>query len=326
MKRTFVLCMTLVMLFSVLLTGCARRSAADDGRLRILVVAKDLADPYSQWLINMAEKRLREEYPDVFFRVVDQMGDPANSQPIVDQAILEGFDALLLQKVSGSQNTDAMFQDAARQGLYTVIMNNDVNDGVTSSSFAPEYAMGYMIGAEAAKNLPQNARVVVLMSTPALFSSEQRRMGYEDSLFKVRPDITILDTRNIESWRKEIAIQVMEDWCQRFPQIDGVISMNDGMVLGAIEAAKADRRDVQRMQFYGIDGLADGCLSIMEGEQTASILQDAVDMAYNGADIAVRIAKGELRTPIKYEITPLLITGDNIDTFIQLHRDTGVIR
>jgi len=49
-------------------------------------------------------------------------------------------------------------------------------------------------------------------------------------------------------------------------------------------------------------------------------------MAYNGVDIAVRIAKGELKTPIKYEITPLLITQDNIATYIQLHRDTGVIK
>ena len=320
------LCLTFMMLFSVLFTGCARRSAAEDGGLRILIVAKDLTDPFCVWLINMAEKRMREEYPDISYRIVDQMGDAANSQPIVDQALLEGFDALLLHKVTGSQNTDAMLQDAARQGLFTVTINNDVDDGVSSSSFAPEYTMGYMIGAEAAKRLPQNAQVVVLMSTPATFTSEERRRGYEDSLFRVRPDITILDTRHCEAWRKELAIQAMEDWCQRFPQIDGVISMNDGMALGAIEAMKADRRDIRNVQFYGIDGLADACLSILEGEQTASILQDAVDMGYNGVDIAVRIAKGELRTPIKYEITPILITSDNIDHFIQLHRETGVIR
>lgn len=306
--------------------GATTVSAIKEEDLKIMIVAKNLADPFCNWLITMCTKRMTDQYPKIKFKMVDQQGDPANSQPIIDQAILGGYNAMVYQKVSGSQNTDAMLQAAAAKGLKVCIVNNPINDGVSCASFAPEFTMGSMIGAEAAKNLPQNAKVVVLMSTPSLYASEERRKGYEEALFKKRPDVTILDTKNVEAWNKAIAISTMDDWCQRFPQIDGVISMNDGMVLGAIEAAKADKRDLTKMQFYGIDGLADGCLSIQKGELTATILQDAVDMGYSGVDMAVKIAKGEITKPTNHEIVPVLITKSNIETYIKMHKDTGVIK
>ena len=118
----------------------------------------------------------------------------------------------------------------------------------------------------------------------------------------------------------------MEDWFQRFPQIDGVVSMNDGMALGAIEAAKANQRDLSKMQFYGIDGLADGCLSIDADELTATVLQDAESMANAGIDIAIKIAKGELEEPEKFEIVPTLITKENVEVYIEMHRKNGLIK
>lgn len=299
---------------------------AQEKELKIMLVAKNLADPYSSWLMTMAEKTMEEDYPEIKYKLLDQQSDPANTQQIIDQAIVEEYDSMVLQKVSGSQNTDSIFQDAADRGLYIAIINNTVDDGVTSSAFAPEYEMGFMVGEVAAKNLPENAKVVVLMSTPSLFSSEERRRGYQDALFNERPDVTILDEANIEGWKKDLAISKMEDWCQRFPEIDGVISMNDGMALGAIEAAKANQRDLSKMQFYGIDGLADGCLSIEADELTATVLQDAAAMAKAGVELAVKIAKGELTEPEKVEIVPVLITKDNVEEFIEMHRKNGLIK
>ena len=118
----------------------------------------------------------------------------------------------------------------------------------------------------------------------------------------------------------------MSDWCQRFDTIDGIISCNDGMVLGAIEAAKSDNRDVQKMQFYGIDGLADGCLSIEAGEMTASVLQNAEEMAKYGVELAVKTAQNPDMPAEKKELEPTLITKDNIDEMLEMHRKTGIIK
>jgi len=293
---------------------------------KVMIIAKKLADPYSTWLMSMCEKYMQEEWPEAEYVVLDQEGDPANTESFYDQAILDNYDVVILQKVSGSQDTDALLQSYAEQGLRSVVINNEVTDGVSNNVIYPEYGMGTMVAQEAAKNLPQNAKVCILKSTPSLFSSEQRAQAYLDMIEKDRPDVEILDIQNCEGWSKDIAINVMSDWCQRFDQIDAVLSANDGMVLGAIEAAKADGRDVQAMQFYGIDGLADGCLSIEAGEQTASVLQDAAAMAKTGVDLAKQLYADPDMEAVKVELEPVLITGENIADFIAMHKSTGVIK
>ena len=293
---------------------------------KVMIIAKKLADPYCTWLMSMCEKYMQEEWPEAEYVILDQEGDPANTESFYDQAMLDNYDVVILQKVSGSQDTDALLQSYAEQGLRSVVINNEVSDGVSCNVIYPEYGMGTLVAQQAAKNLPENAKVCILKSTPSLFSSEQRAQAYIDMIEKDRTDIEILDIQNCEGWNKDIAINVMSDWCQRFDQIDAVLSANDGMVLGAIEAAKADGRDVQAMQFYGIDGLADGCLSIEAGEETASVLQDAAAMAKTGVELAMKLYADPKMEAVKVELDPVLITDENIGEFIAMHKSTGVIK
>lgn len=297
-----------------------------DDKVKVMIVAKKMADPFCTWLMNMAEKSFQEDYPEVEYTIVDQAGDPANTEIFLDQALLDGYDAVLLQKVSGSQDTDELFQRFAEQGLRTVIVNNEADDGVTCSAFAPEYEMGKMVAEYACTVLPENAKVCILKSTPSLFSSEQRALGFEDVLAAERPDVEILDTKNVEGWDKALAITVTSDWCQKYEQIDAILSCNDGMVLGAIEACKADGRNVEEMLFFGIDGLADGCLSIEAGEETASVLQDAALMAREGVRLTMEVIADPDMEATKSEIAPILITNENVAEMLQMHRENGVLK
>lgn len=303
----------------------AEDEAADD-KVKVMIIAKKMADPFCTWLMNMAEKTFQEDYPEVEYTIVDQAGDPANTETFLDQALLDGYDAVLLQKVSGSQDTDELFQRFAEQGLRTVIMNNEVDDGSTCSVFAPEYEMGKMLAEYACTVLPENAKVCILKATPSLFSSEQRAAAFEDVLGAERPDVEILDTKNVEGWDKALAITVAGDWYQRYEQIDAILSCNDGMVLGAIEACKADGRDVESMMFFGIDGLADGCLSIEAGEETASVLQDAAAMAREGVRLTMELVSNPDMEATKSEIAPILITNDNVEEMLEMHRENGVLK
>lgn len=316
---------TLLLCLTLLIASTFSVTAQAEDPIKVLVLAKKLSDPYCTWLMSMTEKYLKEDHPEVEFTILDQNGDPANTESFYDLAIMEGYDVVILQKVSGSQDTDALLQSYAEQGLRTVVINNAVDDGVSCSVFYPEYTMGNMAGQYAAEHLPENAKICIIKSTPSLFSSEERTKGYLDALAD-RPDVEILDTQNCEGWNKDIAITIMSDWCQRFDQIDGVLSANDGMNLGCIEAAKADNRDVQSMFFSGIDGLADGCLSIQAGELKVSVLQDANAMAKGGIEMALKLVANPDMEVEKMELVPELITPDNVEEYIELHRSTGVIK
>lgn len=93
---------------------------------------------------------------------------------------------------------------------------------------------------------------------------------------------------------------------------------------GDQDALKEAGRDVGTMQFFGIDGLGDACISIEAGELTASVLQDAMDMGSNAIRIALGMIDGDIVTE-KYLIKPIVITGDNVGDVIAIHKANGAL-
>ncbi|HCC34809.1 MAG TPA: hypothetical protein DEQ02_03930, partial [Ruminococcaceae bacterium] len=78
-------------------------------------------------------------------------------------------------------------------------------------------------------------------------------------------------------------------------------------------------------QFYGIDGLADACLSIEAGEETASVLQDANKMASAVLELAKGVLDGSVTDNKTVSIDPQIINKDNISEMIAMHKSNGLI-
>lgn len=294
-------------------------------KAKIMVVGRSMTDAWCSWMVNMAKQELETNYPNVEFTVNDLGNDPANIVPVLDQCVLDGYDGILIQKTARSVNSDAWYQAAAAEGLKICGINAPLEDGVSSSSYALDFDLGKTAAENAAKALPQNAKVVFFKGPDGNQAAMDRVDAYEEFLFSKRPDIEILASDYQELWKKEIAIQQMEDWCQLFPTIDGIVSVNDGFALGALDVMKNDGRDIGNLFSCGIDGLADGCLSIEAGELTTSVLQDADEMARGGLELLMKMITGEIDHDI-YELTGTLITSDNVDRFIQMHKDNGIIK
>ena len=77
--------------------------------------------------------------------------------------------------------------------------------------------------------------------------------------------------------------------------------------------------------FGGIDGLADGCLSIQNGELTASVLQNADVMSEEGVRLLMEMINGNIDHD-EYIVDGVLITADNVEEMIDMHRANGIIK
>lgn len=351
-KRSIALLLTVVLSIGSVLTGCgsnapeaaaetangenaaasadAGNQNAEDtaaGGKKVMIAAASMAEPFYAWIANAAVAELEENYPDVEYKIIDLQGDAANVPTVIEQAVVEGYDGLILDKVSHDQDTDALLQDAKENGVNTVLSNNSgIKDGVSSSSGASNYLLGKYIGMQAGDMMKAKAKLAVVLSTPGDSGSEDRWSGFQDGLKeKGRDDIEILAVNNTDSWAKEKAMAIMEDWLQIYSEIDAVVAMCDSMALGCVEACKADGRDIKAMQFFGIDGLGDGCLAIQSGELTASVLQNGDDMGRNAAKIAMKMINGEITEPEEYLITPLVITSENVEEIIAIHKENGAL-
>ncbi len=102
--------------------------------------------------------------------------------------------------------------------------------------------------------------------------------------------------------------------------VDAVICNNDDMALGVIEAMKTTGEKKVICPVVGIDATDVGCASVKAGEMAATVFQDPV--AQGGGTILC--AKGLIDgTAIEglqdnyFNITPELVTAENVDDFIK---------
>ena len=161
------------------------------------------------------------------------------------------------------------------------------------------------------------------MGPPGNPHSEGRRTAWQKEFFDKRPDVKILDTQTA-SWNKDEAMRHTEDWIQAHPRIDAVISMNDNMAAGAIEAIKAAGGKIHPL-VYGVDGTAEACLLIKDGAMTSTTLQNANELAVRSVKMAHEILTGG-KPDTHQMIQAKLYTKDNVDECIDLHKSIGDIK
>lgn len=108
--------------------------------------------------------------------------------------------------------------------------------------------------------------------------------------------------------------------------VDVIISNNDAMALGAIEALKQNNVDTSDMFIVGIDGTNAGLKAIVDGDMAATVFQNAVGQASGGIQAAINLATGaELTDDMNFETAadndnivwvPFeKITADNVDSY-----------
>ncbi|STZ58780.1 periplasmic binding protein/LacI transcriptional regulator [Mycolicibacterium tokaiense] len=155
---------------------------------------------------------------------------------------------------------------------------------------------------------------IVILQGPLGGSGEINRGKGIDNVLAKYPDIKVL-AKDTANWKRDEAVNKMKNWISSFgPQINGVVSQNDDMGLGALQALKeAGRTDVP---IVGIDGIEDGLNAVKSGEFIGTSLQNGTVELSAGLAVANAIVKGEDVNTEPVYIMPA-ITQDNVDVAIQ---------
>ncbi len=187
------------------------------------------------------------------------------------------------------------------------------------------------VGAErAVEEVPENANVVVLRGPSGNFHAEKRREAWDTYFFSQREDVNIL-YEDYANWNSDEALTLMEAWIQSGTHVDAIISMNDNMAAGAIEAIRQNPDYVNadgttNFLAYGVDGTAQGCLLIKEGMLTCTALQSASDLAKKNMEYASKVLNGEMAiTDVNDYVDAPEINAENVDEYIQIYVDNGEI-
>jgi ABC-type sugar transport system substrate-binding protein len=153
------------------------------------------------------------------------------------------------------------------------------------------------------------------------YHANSRQEGFLKALGE-RKDIQIVD-QQIGEWQREKGMTITQGWLSSIPDLDGILSHNDDMALGALEAVKMAGK-VGKIQFYSVDALAATCLAIKDGSMQATVFQNAVTIAEKTLEFASKALKKEPIASIALDSD--LVTADNVETYLGFHRQLGNIK
>lgn len=313
-----------------LFVGCSSKSSSDsgssdsgEGSKKIVFISRSMDDSFAAWLANSVEKVAEAEGYSV--SMMDQQNDAAKSVEMLENAKNAAPDAIIIQPNSDAQVLSTI-QDIQNSGIPVIVVNLALSEDPDAAPtvICDDYTLGYQLAQKAAENLEENANVVFLNGEPGISVTTERRRGFQEGLLDVREDVTLLAELDA-SFNKDEAMDAMDDWLQKYDDIDAVICASDSMALGAIESYKSNNVDYSNVQFYGIDGLAEGCLSIDAGELTVSVLQDAQSMAEEAMALVDGILDGSITDYPTVKIDPTVITSENVAEIIKSHKANGLI-
>lgn len=146
------------------------------------------------------------------------------------------------------------------------------------------------------KALHGHGNVVILEGPLGQSATIDRTKGDETAL-QSASGIKVL-ARQPGNWSRVKAYQIMSSWLSEYgTKIDGVISQNDDMAVGALRAMK--QRNAKTIPVVGIDGIKAGLKNVETGKQLVTNLQDAPLQLGEALQVAVDAVGGQ---PVPKEI------------------------
>ncbi len=319
----------------------ADAAAPAAGNYRVCFVARASADTFAAWLTSEMQKAAGK-YSDIELTCVSGEADDNTENGLLEDCITKEYDLVIVQSNNNAAQAPYVKKlvDAGipvittnpttHQSDFDGSDNNSVMEG-TGTVDADPVAQAAVGAERAVKEVPQNANVVVLRGPSGNFHAEKRREAWDTYFFSKRPDVKIL-YEDYANWNSDEALKLMEAWVQSGTHIDAVISMNDNMAAGAIEAVRNDKDYVDangKSNFlaYGVDGTAQGCLLIKEGMLTCTALQAASSLAEKNMDYAHKVLTGEMKvTDVNDYVDAPEINADNVEDYIKIYIENGEIQ
>lgn len=250
--------------------------------------------------------------PNVEVVFTDAMLDNMKQLDQVDNFIVQKVDGIVLVPVDFAGITPAV-EKANEAGIPVVCLVIASEGGEYTYVGSPNLEAGKLQGDYMREHLPKNAKILYLQGTLGLNHTHQRWDGFKKACLDQRPDIQLLSAQS-GNFERDQGMKIAEDWIQAFPQFDAIVSANDQMALGAIQALKVANR-LKGVLITGVDGVDDAMEAVKTGDMSQTILYNAPDVAKTGFDVMVGLVGG--KTYPKEVFVPFVsVTKDNVDKYM----------
>ncbi|OLP53133.1 D-ribose ABC transporter substrate-binding protein [Rhizobium rhizosphaerae] len=276
----------------------------------VTIIVNDPSNPY--WYTEGEVAKKTAEKLGYKASVSAHKGDTNTESNLVDTAITNKSVAIILDPANADGSVGAV-KKAVAANIPVILVNAEINqEGLAKAQLVSNNAQGAALGAQAwVEAVGEKGKYAELFGNPADNNAATRSNGYETVLTQY-PDLEKV-AREVANWNRTQGHDKMQSMLQAHPDINGVISGNDEMALGAIAALK-EAGKLANIKVGGFDGSPDAVAAIKAGELQYTVLQPVAifsEEAVKQADNVIKTGKTGAASE-KQLFDCLLITKDNV--------------
>ena len=262
-------------------------SAKAVDEMTIAVFTKNSTNPAYEAFRIAADQIARSTEARVLHFVPKQPDNVDEQKAMVEQVLKDRPDAVIFIPVDDVAMVDSVkkLNDAK---IPVVLVSNPLPGSFVTYVGADDFEIGYREARYLFEHLGAKGKIVVIEGTPAAPTNRERVRGYQRA-FAEFPGIEVLGS-GIGNYQQPVAKRVMAKFLSEHPQIDAVLSANDGMALGALEALKDAKRT---SVVIGINGILPAVKQIETGAILASVDFNMFKIGCVATRAAVRHLKRE---------------------------------
>ena len=302
--------------------GCGKKENTSDRTLRVGIVTYTQDDPF----INTMTEQIREDLKlkeskdmKILVSVKNGDNDQRDQDELVEEMIAAGCDVLCVNLVDRTAPSDII--KAARQEKIPVIFFN--REPVKEDLM--QWDQLYYVGCDAKQSGEMQGEIAAdyLKAHPGADKNQDGKIqyvllegeaGHQDAISRTDCSVKTLIENGIEleklsyqfaDWNRGQAENRMSQLIDHYgTEIELVISNNDEMALGAVEAVGN-----KKILVVGFDATDDAVAAVKAGKMAATVAQKPNLMGETAVETAIQILQGEtVEKTIPVEVE--LITKD----------------
>lgn len=314
MKKKGLSSMLCAVLLIGLFCGCTADEKDDPQELRAGVLLFNQDDLFissmKQELDECFRKKEKEEGCRITVSFFDSMGSQTTQNEQIDTFIKRGYDVLCVNLVDRTDaaaiidkgkkadipivffNREPVSADLSRWNKIYYVGTDAAEGGRLQGEIFLEYYKKYPDRID--KNKDGIIQYVLLEGEPGHQDAAIRTESCTRKIREEGVEIQRLAGANA-NWRVSQGKEKMEGWLAEFgDRIEVVISNNDAMALGALDAMSAPEWADIRIEVIGIDGIEEALQAVKDGRMMGTVMNDAAGQAEVIAEIAYKLGRDEI--------------------------------
>ena len=273
------------------------------------IIVGPLGNPFYVALAKGIETEVKKINPNAKITAVSNDYDLNKDVTAMDTFVASGADIIFLDAADSEAIAPAV-KRAMAAGVTVVGVDAGAKGApvnlTVDNSDAGRISCQYL-----ADKLGHKGNVVIIDSVP-MAAIAQRVQGCK-AVFAQYPDIKILSSEERGDGSRDSGLKVMSALLTRFPDVDGVFTINDQMAIGANLAAKQLHRSIE---ITGIDGSPEA-EEALKGDTMVigTAAQSPFNVGAQSVKAGYELFQGQKPEKALVLIKPALVTRDDVSQY-----------